>query len=73
MIILGVRTFASKAYLNLVIIDHFLVIFLVIYSPNKYSESRTNLKLSDNSIIYNGLTKKKKPFQKRRQQQKNEN
>ena len=38
--------------------------FCVIYSPNKYSHSRTNFKLSHNNIINSGTTMKTKPFLK---------
>ena len=49
IIILGVRTFSLEAY-------H------MIYSPKKCSDSRTNMKLSHNSNINNGTTKKKDTF-----------
>ena len=64
IIIMGVRTFSLKAYPNFVILDQ----FFVIYSPNKCSDSRTNLKLSHNCIINYGTTKKNKPFQEQQRQ-----
>ena len=65
IITLVVRTFASTAYLNFTTMDQ----FLRIYSPNKYSDSRTNFKLSHNSIINNCTTKKKISFQEQQRQQ----
>ena len=45
-------------------------VFCVIYSLNKYSNSRKNFKVSHNNIINNGTTKKKKkPFYEKQQQQ----
>ena len=46
--------------------------FYVIYSSNKYSDSRINFKLSHDNIINNGTTMKLKPFQEQQQKKKSE-